>query len=132
EKAMAEELGYRWIHIPIVDERSLGDWRVISDHLEEAAAVLADPNNHPVYFHCHHGINRTSMVQIAYRTKYCGWSLERGTEEIASTFGLVTVSPGPASRPMESFYNERVLPYRQPLLPQAVLARPNSPDPAQF
>src|SRR5215217_334299 len=27
EKAMAEELGYRWIHIPIVDERSLGDWR---------------------------------------------------------------------------------------------------------
>src|SRR5580765_7033530 len=48
EKAMAGELGYRWIHIPIVDERSLGDWRVISDHLEEAASVLADPKNHPV------------------------------------------------------------------------------------
>jgi len=31
EKAMARELGYRWVHIPIVDERSLGDWRVISD-----------------------------------------------------------------------------------------------------
>jgi hypothetical protein len=113
EKAMAGELGYRWIHIPIVDERSLGDWRVISDHLEEAAAILADPKNHPVYFHCHHGINRASMVQMAYRTKHCGWTLEEATEEIARTFGLVEVSHGPDYRHMQSFYDERVLPFRQ-------------------
>ncbi len=112
EKAMAQELGYRWVHIPIVDQRGSGDWRVISDLLEEAAAVLADPKNQPVYFHCHHGINRASMVQIAYRTKYCGWSLEQATEEISRTFGLVEVSHGPDYRHMESFYRERVLPYR--------------------
>ncbi|MHC5538901.1 dual specificity protein phosphatase family protein [Singulisphaera rosea] len=113
EKEMAKELGYRWIHIPIVDERAMGDWRVISDHLEQSAAVLADPKNHPVYLHCHHGINRASMVQIAYRTKYCGWTLEMATDEISRTFGLVEVSHGPDYRHMESFYQERVLPFRQ-------------------
>ncbi len=113
EKAMASELGYRWVHIPIVDERTLGDWRVISDHLEEAAAILADPKNHPVYFHCHHGINRASMVQMAYRTKFCDWTLQEASDEIARTFGLVEVSHGPDYRHMESFYVERVLPFRQ-------------------
>lgn len=132
EKAMAQELGYRWVHIPIVDERSLGDWRVISDHLEEAAAVLADPENYPVYFHCHHGINRASMVQMAYRTKYCGWSLQKATDEIASTFGLVEVSHGPDYRHMESFYRERVLPFRQTPAPQAVVAQPEPPGPSRF
>lgn len=113
EKAMAQELGYRWVHIPIVDERALGDWRVISDHLEKAAEVLNNAENHPVYFHCHHGINRASMVQIAYRTKHCGWSLEQATAEIARTFGLVEASHGPDYRHMQSFYMERVLPFRQ-------------------
>jgi hypothetical protein len=114
EKAMARELGYRWVHIPIVDERALGDWHVISDHLEQAAAVLADERNYPVYFHCHHGINRASMVQMAYRTKHCGWTLEQATAEISRTFGLVEVSHGPDYRHMESFYVERVLPFRKP------------------
>jgi hypothetical protein len=44
EKAMAGELGYRWVHIPIVDQRDLGDPSTISDQLEKAAAVLADPH----------------------------------------------------------------------------------------
>ena len=124
EKAMASELGYRWVHIPIVDERGLGDWRVISDHLDEAAALLADPKNHPLYFHCHHGINRTSMVQMAYRTKYCGWTLEQSADEIAQTFGLVKVSHGPDYRHMQSFYIERVLPFREASSESAATAAP--------
>ena len=110
EQALARELGVRWVHVPIVDQRSIGDKQTISDRLEEAAAILADPTNQPVYFHCHHGINRASMVQIAYRTKHCGWTLEQATDEIARTFGLVEVSHGPDYRHMQSFYNERVLP----------------------
>lgn len=136
EKAMASELGYRWVHIPIVDERALGNWHVISDHLEQAAAILADPKNHPVYFHCHHGINRASMVQMAYRTKHCGWTLEEATEEISKTFGLVEVSHGPDYRHMQSFYLERVLPFRQARVgstsPPATAARPVSPHSTQF
>ena len=41
----AEELGIRWIHIPIVDQRDEGNARDVSDLLDEAAAVLADPAN---------------------------------------------------------------------------------------
>jgi hypothetical protein len=113
EKALADELGVRWIHIPIVEERGPGDVKTVSDCLEQAAAALADPNNQPVYFHCHHGLNRASMVQIAYRTMYCGWTLERATDEVARTFGLVTVSKGPDYRHMKGFYEARVLPRRR-------------------
>ena len=123
EKALAKELGVHWIHIPIVDERGTKDYRIINAHLEEAGAVLADPNNHPVYFHCHHGINRASMVQIAYRTKFCGWTLEEATQEVARSFGLVIVSHGPDYRHMESFYIERVLPFRETLSPAQAAAR---------
>jgi hypothetical protein len=123
ERALAREMGFRWVHIPIVDERGLGDRSVVSDRLDQAAAVLADPNNQPVYFHCHHGINRASMVQIAYRTKYCGWTLQEATEEVARTFGLKAVAHGPDYRHMESFYAERVLPFRRDVARPPATAR---------
>ncbi len=113
EQALARELGLRWVHVPIVDQRSIGDEQTVSDRLEEAAAIVADPKNQPVYFHCHHGINRASMVQIAYRTKHCGWTLEQATDEIARTFGLRKEIHGPDYRHMQSFYDERVLPFRR-------------------
>jgi protein tyrosine/serine phosphatase len=112
EKALAEQLGFRWIHIPIVDDRSIADDASLMDKLEAAAAAVADPANQPVYFHCHHGINRASMVQIAYRTMYCGWTLEQATDEVARTFGLREVDKGPDYRSMAKFYRDRVLPRR--------------------
>jgi protein tyrosine phosphatase (PTP) superfamily phosphohydrolase (DUF442 family) len=126
EKALADELGLKWVHIPIVDTRQPGDPSV-SDRLEAAAAVIADPANQPVYFHCHHGVNRASMAQMAYRMMYCGWDLDRAQDEIARTFGLREVSKGPDYRHMTEFYAERVLPRRQsppvpPPLPAATAA----------
>lgn len=112
ERALARELGCRWVHIPIVDDRRSSDGQSVSDQLEEAAAILADPANQPVYFHCHHGLNRASMAQIAYRTISCGWTLDRATDEIARTFGLVRADHGPDYRHMDRFYRERVLPRR--------------------
>jgi protein-tyrosine phosphatase len=116
ERDLARELGLRWIHIPIVDQRGTKDHvaeEAISDLLDQAAAVLADPASYPLYFHCHHGLNRTSMVQIAYRTKYCGWTLDRAADEIDRSVGLVKVSHGPDYRHMVSFYETRVLPMRR-------------------
>jgi protein-tyrosine phosphatase len=116
EKKLAADMGVNWVHIPIVDQRGTGDKvaeEAISDLLERSAAILADPSNYPVYFHCHHGLNRTSMVQIAYRTKYCGWTLEQAADEIERTVGLVKVNHGPDYRHMVSFYETRVLPLRQ-------------------
>ena len=112
EQALAKELGIHWIHIPIVDFRGDGERINVSDQLEAAAAAIADPRNQPVYFHCHHGINRASMAQMAYRMLYCGWNLEQASDEIDRDFGLVEVSRGPDYRHMEQFYRERVLPRR--------------------
>ncbi len=106
----------RWVHIPIVDQRGTKDAaaeEAISDLIERAADVVADPANYPIFFHCHHGLNRTSMVQIAYRTKYCGWTLDQAADEIDRSIGLVKVSHGPDYRHMVSFYENRVLPLRQ-------------------
>jgi protein tyrosine/serine phosphatase len=116
ERQLTTELGVKWIHIPIVDYRGTNDQAAedaISDLLDQAAAVLADPANYPIFFHCHHGVNRTSMVQIAYRTKYCGWSLPQAAGEIERSIGLVKVNHGPDYRHMVSFYENRVLPLRE-------------------
>lgn len=110
EKAIAEEMGVRWIHIPIVDQRGTGKVTGIFEPIETAANAIADSANQPVYFHCHHGINRTSMVQMAYRTLHCGWTLDAATEEISRTFGLVAVNHGPDYRIMSDFYDQRVRP----------------------
>lgn len=122
ERALGRELGFRWVHIPIVDDRSAADGEGLFDQLEQAADVLADPVNQPVFFHCHHGINRASMAQIAYRTKHCGWTLEQANAEVSRTFGLVKVTHGPDYRRMVAFYRERVLPRR--LAQAAALATP--------
>jgi protein tyrosine phosphatase (PTP) superfamily phosphohydrolase (DUF442 family) len=122
EKDLCEEKGVKWLHIPIVDERQTGDPKSIFDPIERAAAAIADPANQPVYFHCHHGVNRASMVQIAYRTMHCGWTLEAATDEIAKTFGLREVNHGPDYRWMSMFYDERVLPRRAELAKKAAEA----------
>jgi protein-tyrosine phosphatase len=116
ERTLAGELGVHWVHIPIVDQRGTNDRaaeEAISDLLDQSAAILADPANYPIFFHCHHGLNRTSMVQIAYRTKYCGWTLEQAAQEIERTVGLVKVTHGPDYRHMVSFYENRVVPLRK-------------------
>ncbi|MFO0891009.1 MAG: tyrosine protein phosphatase [Isosphaeraceae bacterium] len=128
ERALARELGIRWIHIPIVDLRDQENPKTLADRLDEAAAVVADPANYPVFFHCHHGLNRASMVQIAYRTKYCGWTLEQATEEVARTVGLVKVTHGPDYRHMVDYYNSRVLPLREKALSSAA----HAPDPSRI
>ncbi len=114
ERALAAELGVRWIHIPIVDQRGTENPKTLGDLLDDAAAVLADSKNYPIFFHCHHGLNRASMAQIAYRTKYCGWTLDQATDEVAKTVGLIKVTHGPDYRHMVDYYNSRVLPFRSP------------------
>lgn len=112
QKALTEELGLKLVHIPIVDTRIPGDLTV-SERLIVAADAIADPANQPVYFHCHHGFNRASMAQMAYRMIHCGWTLEQAQQEIASTFGLKQVDKGPDYRHMAEFYETHVLPLRQ-------------------
>jgi len=119
ERALCKELGIRWVHVPIIDQRSEEQPKTIFELLDEAAAVLNDPANYPIFFHCHHGLNRVSMTQIAYRTKFCGWTLQQATDEVASSFGLVTVNHGPDFRTMTNYYDKCVLPFRDAATPEA-------------
>jgi protein tyrosine phosphatase (PTP) superfamily phosphohydrolase (DUF442 family) len=123
EQALAKELGVKWVHVPIVDLRGINDKAGISDQLEAAAALIADSKNQPVFFHCHHGINRASMVQMAYRMMYCGWTLEQASDEIDRNFGLVEASRGPDYRHMEEFYRDRVLPRRLVVEPRSTVVK---------
>lgn len=114
ERELVESLGVRWVHIPIYyDSREPLTSPDVGDRLEKAAAILADPANQPVYFHCHHGVNRTSMTQIAYRTIYCGWPLEQAKAEIMRTTGWKASAVGTGEEFMDQFYRSRVLPRRQ-------------------
>jgi len=126
ERDLGEEMGYRFHHIPIVDDRTQGGHTVLYDQLEEAADTIADPRNQPVFFHCHHGINRASMAHMAYRMLHCGYTLDEAQEEIAEQFGLKRVDKGPDYRHMAGFYHERVLPRRQ----AEALAKGSKPDSA--
>jgi len=112
EKRICEETGVNWIHLSIHDIRGDDTRTYVSDQLEKAAKIIGDPANQPVFFHCHHGVNRASMAHIAYRTMISGWTLEDSEKEVAEHFGLVSVNHGPDYRHMEKFYQERVIPYR--------------------
>ena len=112
ERELAKELGIEWVHIPIVDQRDKENPKTLNELLDDAAAVINDPKNHPIYFHCHHGMNRVLMAQMAYRLKYCGWTLEQATEEVSAGSSLVKVNHGPDYRRMVGYYNDHILPER--------------------
>ena len=117
-------MGVNWVHVPIVDLRGINDRAVPSrTNSKPLPRWWPTPANQPVYFHCHHGINRASMVQMAYRMLYCGWPLEKASDEIERDFGLVEVSRGPDYRHMEDFYRDRVLPRRLVAEPGASILR---------
>lgn len=112
EAALAEEMGFQFVHVPIVDDRTDEESELLYDRIEEAADAIANPANQPVYFHCHHGVNRASMVHMAYRMLYEDYTIDEAEAEIARQFGLKQVDKGPDYRHMRGFYEDRVLPRR--------------------
>ena len=64
EQAIVKKFGLKYICFPMP-----GDGRGTYDRLDEAADVLADPANHPVFFHCAAGVNRTNATLAAYRAR---------------------------------------------------------------
>ncbi|MFO0957541.1 MAG: tyrosine protein phosphatase [Isosphaeraceae bacterium] len=75
---------------PVVDASGV-DWIVIPmrgstatlDELRRAADLVADPSRQPVFFHCVGGHHRSNLVQMAYRIRYEGWTVERAWSEVA-------------------------------------------------
>ena len=77
EHMLVQSAGMRSICIPI-DETS-NNLREKVDHL---VALMADPDNRPVFVHCRNGQKNTGIVVAAYRMKVQGWSLADAEAEM--------------------------------------------------
>ena len=64
--------------------------------VEEAVAILADPQNQPVFVHCRAGCHRTGAVIAVYRVQHCGWSEEDAQAELANCGGFMGNTVWPA------------------------------------
>ncbi len=54
------------------------------EQMAEAADLIADPANQPVFFHCVAGHHRTSLAHAAYRMRHDGWSPARAWAEVSA------------------------------------------------
>jgi len=54
------------------------------EQMAEAADLIADPANQPVFFHCVAGHHRTSLAHAAYLIRHEGWSAERAWAEVSA------------------------------------------------
>jgi hypothetical protein len=111
EETIAREMGVEWISIHM-DARS--HLHGVADEMLAATAVLADSSKYPIFFHCDRGIERSNMVQAAYRMMACGWTVEEAIAELDQV-GLQADTEEVSDmqeRKLRTFYNDYVLPHR--------------------
>lgn len=77
EGAVVRELGVGW-HKILMPGTGCGTF----EQLDEAADVIADPANRPIFVHCAAGVHRTNTAIAAFRIKHCGWSVEQAFAEM--------------------------------------------------
>jgi protein tyrosine phosphatase (PTP) superfamily phosphohydrolase (DUF442 family) len=97
EGAIVREHGLRW-HKIIMPGTGLATFA----QLDEAADVLADCDNRPVFVHCAAGVHRTNMAVAAYRLRHCGWTLEQALEEM-TRFGFDRQRDAPQVEHLEQY-----------------------------
>jgi len=83
ERRLAEQLGMRWINIPMWFW-----WRPNDKQVHQFLAIVSDPANRPVFVHCRQGWNRVGIMTAIYRVVQQGWDPRRAYAE-ARQFGLV-------------------------------------------
>jgi protein tyrosine phosphatase (PTP) superfamily phosphohydrolase (DUF442 family) len=77
EKALAEELGMRAVHLP------MHGWRTPRrEEVEELLALLCANRDRTVFVHCRRGAERTGVMLAAYRLAADGWSADHALAEM--------------------------------------------------
>ncbi len=79
EKAAAEQLGLKVVHIPIPSRQRLSD-----EHIAAFFECVDQPANQPVLVHCSAGRHRTGYLCARYRIDRQGWTVDRAIEEMLS------------------------------------------------
>lgn len=83
ERQRAEQLGMRWVNIPM-----WFFWRPSDRQVQEFLEIATDPAQRPVFVHCRQGWNRAGILVAIYRVVSDGWAPPRAYAE-ARRFGLV-------------------------------------------
>src|SRR5262245_35241315 len=74
---MAERAGMRYINVPM-NVRGYPP----ADLAPRFLALVNDPENWPVYVHCHGGRHRTGVMTAVYRMSIEGWNVQRAYAEM--------------------------------------------------
>ena len=82
EKEAVEAAGMRSVEIPM---SVFGG--VQPETVRKIVAIMADPENQPVYIHCKRGQDRTGVVVAVYRMEVDGWSRSEAEAEMQA-FGF--------------------------------------------
>jgi protein tyrosine/serine phosphatase len=76
-RQMAERAGMRYINVPM-KVRGYPQ----ADLAPRFLALVNDPENWPVYVHCHGGRHRTGVMTAIYRMEIEGWDVQRAYAEM--------------------------------------------------
>jgi tyrosine-protein phosphatase SIW14 len=82
EAAAARAAGLRYFSVPLP-----GFGRPKDEQVEKVLALINDPQNWPVFVHCHHGEDRTGTIIAVYRISHDGWTSEQAKRE-AKKYGM--------------------------------------------
>ncbi|MBN2716631.1 MAG: tyrosine-protein phosphatase [Deltaproteobacteria bacterium] len=93
DKDVIEKIGrtslLRTVHIP------MNAWDVTEKEIAQFLNVVADESNHPIFFHCKHGSDRTGTMAAAYRMVAQGWSGDKAIKEMKNGgYGFHTIWHG--------------------------------------
>ena len=83
ERLQAEQLGMRWVNLPMWFW-----WRPSDRQVRQFLSIVSDPAQRPVFIHCRQGWNRAGVMTAIYRIVYQDWEPRRAYME-ARRFGLV-------------------------------------------
>lgn len=83
ERRLVEQLGMRWLNIPMWFW-----WRPSDRQVHQFLELVTDPTSRPVFVHCRQGWNRVGVMVAIYRVAYQGWTPQRAYRE-ARQRGLV-------------------------------------------
>ena len=96
ESEVCAELGVKYVSLDggVLDDPGQDPGsrpRIIDDFL----AVVKDPANQPVLFHCKAGLHRTGLLAAVYRIDQENWSKARAVRELrANGFGTFAATEG--------------------------------------
>lgn len=69
ERRLAQELGMRWVNLPMYVW-----WRPSDAQVRQFLSIVTDPVNRPVFAHCRQGWNRVGIMVAIYRVVANHWT----------------------------------------------------------